>query len=189
VLMLIGTSEPDLLMRVTRGCNSGFPDARLLSRGHSFSQMSARKISKHFWPTASAVRKPVIVSAAGLKYVIVFSRSMVRTPSPMLSMIVQQCEEGREAKLQYVGDFSLFDFGLRWPALCNGFIKSSIFSLGAITGLKDRYSMGLKRFSDPLRQVLFYKFQRLRRVILQVDVENLRYIRNTQINHHALKIH
>jgi hypothetical protein len=52
--------------------------------------MLARKTSKQYWPMASSFLNPVMLSAALLKDVMRLFESMVKTPSLMLSKMIQQ---------------------------------------------------------------------------------------------------
>jgi hypothetical protein len=65
--MLTAMRAPDLLMMNARRFMCGCPLTRAVSNRQFLAQMSARKISKQFWPTASAALNPVIFSAAGLR--------------------------------------------------------------------------------------------------------------------------
>ena len=65
--------------------------------------MLARKTSKQYCPIASPALKPVVVCAARLKDVILLLGSMVKTPSLILSRMVQQGGLRAEVILQNMG--------------------------------------------------------------------------------------
>ena len=61
--------------------------------------------------------------------------------------------------------------------------QSQIFSLRAVTGLKDRHSMRLERFFHAFGQHLFHKLEGLLRILVHVDTQNLFHVRNAQLDH------
>ena len=99
----MGFGSPDSHIILAGRFTWGFPAAMVLSNAHLFSQMSARKISKQYCPIASLLLKPVIDSAARLKDVILFLRSIVRTPSLMLSKIARQGDPRKDVISENAG--------------------------------------------------------------------------------------
>jgi hypothetical protein len=85
----MGTRSPSARTMKAERPTTGLPVANVVRRAQSVSQRLARNTSQQGRPIACSRRIPVIVSAARLKEVTRQPSSTVKTPSQMLSRMME----------------------------------------------------------------------------------------------------